>query len=344
MNDAPPEYTDDEAANALRRESSVLRWMGAGVALVVVGVLVVVAALIVVRRADSGPAAPSIRERTTLRATASDEGTPIATLEPGTAIRLLGRSVDERWLVAQLPGVDGRVGWVAAGTVGHPGDIHALTVVDTGSVPATSAPAANGPDRPDLVVRALTSRQNELWVTVANVGTADATGPIEVAINDGTRHRVDVGKPLRPGEQLDARLTGEYVQFRAQVDVTVFGPPNLSERDTANNKHEFTVAPDQPNDLEILRVVNAAGDGHLIVTVRNNSPIPIVGSATVTIRQAGAGGQALAIQQQPLDLPPQAAVDVPFADLKNQDLTKIQALLSTDAIVDASQTNNVYPR
>lgn len=344
MSDDPLPYTPDDETEAIHREGSVLRWMGAGVAFVVVAVLVVIAALVVFRRADSGTASPTIRERTMLRATASNDGTPIATLEPGTVIRLIGRSADERWLVVQLPNADARVGWVAASAVGHPGDVHGLTVVDTGGLNAGGTPATGGPDRPDLIVRALSSRQNELWVTVANVGTVDAGGPIEVSVGDGKRHRVDVGKPLRPGEQIEARLPGEYLQFRAQVDVTVFGPPDMTEQDTTNNKREFTVAPDQPNDLEILRMVNAPGDGHLSVTVRNNSPIPLVGSFTVTIRQSGAGGQALSTQSHALDLPPQGAVDVPFADLTNQDLTKIQALLSTDAIVDASQTNNVYPR
>src|SRR5206468_4055573 len=104
--------------------------------------------------------------------------------------------------------------------------------------------------RPDLALRSVGSRQDRLSVLVANAGGADFGGTIMVSVNGGPQMRVDVGKPLRPGEALDAVLNTEYVQRRAKI-VVVVASPDVTESSLDNNRLEVVVGPDQPINLAV---------------------------------------------------------------------------------------------
>lgn len=217
------------------------------------------------------------------------------------------------------------------------------------SVARTPTPSATGaaptltPDFPDLVVADTFSRENRLVVVLRNQGDADLFGPIDVTINDGQRHRVDVGKELRPGDAIEAKLEGEFVQRRAEVEVRAFAAPDVEEISTANNTRTLVVSPDAPNDLEVLPPSLDAADGHLIVTIRNNSPIPLVGTVTIAVRRISPS-ELLRLLDAPLEVAAGGNERYDFLLLIDFDPDSIRVILSTDAINDAVPTNDTYPR
>ena len=219
--------------------------------------------------------------------------------------------------------------------------------------PATVTPAAGSPpeatptltpDFPDLVVDDVYSRDNRLVVVVANDGSADADGPIEVSVDGGPAQRIDVGKPLRPGDRLERTLEHEYIQRRAQVVVTVTGSAALREENAGNNVFAGVVAPDAPNDLEIAAVEYAGDDGHLVVTLRNHSPIPLRGTVTIGVRQTAPTNQPLVREERPLDIAAGGMQPFDFPDFSGVPLDFLRVILFTDAINDADISNNSFPR
>lgn len=339
--------------------SPLLRWLGGGAALIVAAVLITFAAGLVLLGDDGGDSGtPSAtRDTTTLVGATTVRDAPgsgaatVATLPGETPVRIVGRSHDSVWLVVQALPPDTTVGWVARTAVAHPGDLRAFAIIgeDTdsadgagGSDTDADAAAESSPDQPDLVIAGAVTHDNLLSVTVANIGAADIGGPIEVAVAGSEPHRVDVGKPLRPNDELTVVLEGEYVQLRAFVTLTVSGPAG-SQEPTDNNSRALIIEPDAPNDLEIFDV--SGGDGApLVVHVRNNSPIPLTGELTIAVRDDHGAGARLARIDAPLALDRQAVHRYPIEALTDVDLTRVQVLLSTGAIADASALNDVYPR
>jgi hypothetical protein len=202
------------------------------------------------------------------------------------------------------------------------------------------------PDLPDLVVTSVFSRDNQLGVTVANQGAGDATGHILVGVDGGTPEPVTTkdGEPLRAGAELEYVLPSEYVQRRARVSVTVSTDPPAQEEDAQNNTLTAVVAPDLPNDLEIQTAVTSPTDSHLQVVLRNNSPIPIDGSATVTVRATDGSSRKLGERQIGFNMAKGANQIVDFYNVVGVDFTQTQVLLVTDSIDDAVPANDVYPR
>ena len=240
--------------------------------------------------------------------------------------------------------------------LGHLAAVEALPVVgDASETAALPSPAAAGgaptatPDFPDLVIEAVFSRDNRLAVVVTNLGNADIEGAIFVAVAGATPVRIDIGgKPLRPGDTLEAVLPDEYVQLRAVVTVEVRPSEGVEEEDTANNRFETIIEPDIPNDLELLSVELGPEPATLTITVRNNSVIPLVGTVTIAVRQTAPSTLLLGRFQAPLEIEAggtqsyQQRFDV--ADADALDLARIQVILSSDAINDARESNNIFPR
>ena len=232
------------------------------------------------------------------------------------------------------------------------GDLAALPPVAAAPTPTplpTVAPtptaAAAGPDLPDLAAEALFSRRNRLVLLVANRGTADLEGSIYALVDGAEAVRIDVGgKPLRPGETLEAELPGEYVQRRATVVVELRPAPDVQESDIDNNRVQAVIAPDVDNDVELLSAELDSGDGHLVVTMRNNSVIPLVGTVTVAVRETAPGTLLLGRLVGPLEIAAGGTQRFDFAELIELDLANVQLILSTDAINDADSANNVLPR
>jgi hypothetical protein len=166
-----------------------------------------------------------------------------------------------------------------------------------------------------------------------------------VRVNGGPARRVDVaGKPLRPRDALEAVLTTEYVQRRAQVRVEVELETGEREARTDNNRLDVVVTPDVPNDLAIGTVEIDAIDGSLRVEVRNLSPIPVVGTVQLAVREAPPGTRLLGVAEAAVNLAPDAAERVAVREVRGVPLGRLVVHLATDAITDANPANDSYPR
>jgi uncharacterized protein YraI len=343
-----------------RRRSRRVVWLG-GVAFVVVAGATAAGAFLALREPAtaptaqvSSPAVPTLIADADLRAGPGTEFAVVQRLTLGTVLQLVGRSGDGRWLVAAPAGHEETVGWIAAAAVGGTGSVDRLAVIATGTatVAPANAPAPGAvsptftPDLADLAVQRVFSRDNRLGVTIVNRGVADVTARILVSVDGGAPQVVGVkaGEPLRAGDQVDFVFPREYVQRRATARVTVTTDPAIREEDLANNSLTAVVAPDLPNDLEIVTAGDAPGDGHLQVVLRNNSPIPVVGPVTVTAHASDGTDHVLGEQTIDVTLAPRETQTVEFASVTHVDFTKTTVLLQTDSITDAVPSNNVYPR
>ena len=132
--------------------------------------------------------------------------------------------------------------------------------------------------------------------------------------------------------------------IRARVALRVVTEPANRAAKTDNNTWSGIIEPDQPNNLGITRAIAEGDDRHLVVTVGNDSPIPVRGSITLTVREALPSTTLLGRDVREVLLEPGKAVDIPFAEVRQVDLTRIAVRLSTDAIHDAVLADDSYPR
>ncbi len=281
------------------------------------------------------------------------------TLPAGTPLRIEGRSTDGEWLAIAQLGADGRAvpspvtGWLPIDAVAGAPDVGALPVVDArafrsaipSASPATDTEARPTltPDLPDLLVADAFARQNQLVVVVSNNGNGDADGAIEVSVDGGPFVRVDTGKALRPGDELERAVAGQYVQRRSRVSIALRAP-GIEEEDVDNNTSSLVVAPDMYNDIEVLSVEVDPDGGHLVVQVRNNSPIPLSGELTLGVRGAAADGSLLLRDDFHLDVEAGGTSRYDLRALTGVEAASVLVIVSTDAISDADSQNNTYPR
>lgn len=283
------------------------------------------------------------------------------TLEAGTPLRIEGRSADSAWLAITGLGADGSdappavTGWVPAEAVTGVGGIDPLEIVDARAyrLPVETPTPPRGPEatstppprRPDLVVREVFARENHLVVVVANEGSgdADADGVIEVSVDGGPFTRVDAGKALRPGDELERVVDGAYVQRRTHVAIVLRAWGIVEER-TDNNTFESDVAPDTFNDIEVSSVGTNPDGGHVVVEVHNNSPIPLVGEVTIAVRESGPGDALLFSAEFTLEVAAGGTSRYDLRELTGVEADSVSVTVSTDAISDADSANNTYPR
>lgn len=283
---------------------------------------------------------PALASDTTLRALPSTDAREVARAFAGTPVRVAGRLEDGSWYAVEVVGrIDG-LGWVPGG---------ALTPFDSSKVPVVTAPGAAslvtsaGPstDLPNLVLEALLVRRNRVFVALSNDGYVDLDGPFMVTIGTGVPYRVELpGKSLRPRDRIESPLEGEYVQRRASVVASV--STAVREETLEDNRLEVTIEPDVPNDLEVL---TATSTPELAITVRNNSPIPLVGAINVTVRETRPSTRLLTrLDDAPLKIDAGGTQVFRFPTLTGLDLTRTLVLIDTTAINDANLENDVYPR
>ncbi len=329
--------------------ATLLAWSGAIAVIAAAGVATALVVVLLFGDDDAAVSQPVLTADITLRASPSEDADPLVSLSPGEPITLGDRSPDGQWVEVET--VDGGiVGWVPADAVA---ERPVATSTPTSATPAASPTAtstATGPtptpDFPDLAVEAVYSRDNRLIVAVANLGDADVGGLISIVVDNGEPTRVDVGgKPLRPGDVLETELTDEYVQRRATVTIEVFGAAGMLERDLTNNITEFVITPDLANDLEIRSVTLSELARSLAITIRNNSVIPLVGNVAISIRQSGPAPALLGRINSPLAVAAggESVFRFDFDDAVPT-LDDLQIILSSDAINDANEANNVFPR
>ena len=261
------------------------------------------------------------------------------------AIHVLGRSADSRWLVVAAAARPTQTGWIPADAVtGLSGT--SLTVIAPPGATAPPTSATLSPDLPDLVVSSVFSRDNVLWVEVLNQGAADATGEVRVTVDGGSEVVLGVrpGEPLRPGQRVASAIPGNYLQLRRNVEIRIVPLEGRQEEDLENNLWIGIVTPDQVNDLEIVGAVVEPPDNHLVVTIRNNSPIPIAGTYTVSVREAAPNNTLLGRERATVEVGSGETIELPFLGITEIDLTRVRVILSTDAIDDGILANNTYTR
>lgn len=262
------------------------------------------------------------------------------------SINVLGRSSDGSWLVVSVQDRPSLSGWIP---------VNAVTGVEVGPLPVIAPPGATpppadatlSPDLPDLVVTRAFGRDNMLWVEVTNQGVVPVSGEFRVSIDGEPDVALDVkpGEPLRPGQTLTAAVPGVFLQLRRNMEVHLLPIDGVREEDTENNTWTGIASPDLPNDIEIFSaVVGEEPGGHLVVTLRNNSPIPITGTYTVSVRETGEGNTLVGRQRATERIEVGALLEVPFTDITEIDLTRVNVILSTDSIDDTVLANNSYPR
>lgn len=341
-------------------DRSNFRIIGLVIAVVVVTTLIAIAVVFVAKQAGlniplpsisrSTPTTPllSLTRATELRAGPAPDTAIVTHLAAQTGVQVIGRSLDGAWLVVRLSGAADIVGWVPTDAVEGARDAARLPViVNAADVPATTASGTQqAPDLPDLRLEAASSRNNRLVAVIVNDGPGDLPTPILVAVNDGMPIRIETkgGEPLRAKERIEATVPGEYVQLRARVTLRVQTEPANREKNTENNSWSGIVEPDQPNNIGIATAIADGADRHLIVTVRNDSPIPIRGMITLTVREALPSTNLLGRDSREVGLDPSKTIDVPFPDIRQVDLTRIAIRLSTDAIHDAVLPDDSFPR
>ncbi len=102
------------------------------------------------------------------------------------------------------------------------------------------------------------------------------------------------------------------------------------------------IEPDRPNDIAIVNALLVEGEG-LVVSVRNNSPIPIVGRITVDVREV-ATNALVGRMREGVELLPEAELAVTFEQITELDFTRHTVQLFSDALDDSDLTNNIFPR
>ncbi len=334
-----------------RREfSNPFVWVGAVALVVGVVMLTAIAVMMLGRDGDDDSDIIDPDALTfALRELPSEASAEVFSLPAGATIRPIGRSIDGAWVLVEVQGQDGVAGWLNAESIAHQVDLAALPVMEAppnaanpGAAPTISPTAPTStPDVANLVVQVLTSRDNRLAVIIGNEGNAPIDVPVTLLVEGGSRHPVDfVSQPLRPGGRHEVVLEGEYVQRRAQVAVTAIAP-GLEEEQLDDNELVATVEPDVPNDLEVAEV---RVDPYLLVTLRNNSIIPLVGTVTIAVRETHPSNLLVMRVEEPLDLAAGDSQVYEFPSLRGVDLERTQVILFTEALNDADRTNDVFPR
>ena len=290
------------------------------------------------------PSGPSVRRDTSLLSEPREDGAVLLRMEAGTRLRIVGKSPDGRWVAAAAEDRPDLVGWVTADGVGGI-DLAALAAVTADPSAAAPRTASVGPAaRPDLRIESVYAKDNRLYVSVFNAGPADARGTLLASVDGGApvplEGKSDEG--LRAGQRIQAAVLGVFVQIRGAVSVTVSLSPPASEVDQADNTFTGIVEPDQPADLEIATVERGASA--LVVTIRNNSTIPITGAHTITVREPLPSTRLLGRMEQSGVIEAGGTMVISFPELREADLTAISITLSSDSVADAALGNNTYPR
>ena len=263
------------------------------------------------------------------------------------AIRVVGRTATADWLAVGLVDRPGVTGWVPADAVGGVADLASLPLMEgSGGAVATPGGGTLTPDLPDLVVQRAYSGQNRLMLSILNQGAGDAGGEFLVSVNGADPVALDVkpGEPLRAGQVLEAPVPGHYLQLRQSVTVLLVPTVDRPEEDEANNEWQGIVEPDQPNDIEVVGASSKAPEGNLVVVIRNNSPIPLVGSVTITVREALPSTQLLGRHATAVEMDSGETLEFEFEEITDVSLSQVTVNVTMNAIQDADIANNVFPR
>lgn len=337
--------------------SRALSWLGGLAIVLVTGVIAAVIVMVLFDGDEPTVSTDTVLNReVTLRSSPDAASGGIATLAGGVPVTVTARSGDGRWVAVEVEG-RGFIGWAPSEAIDNlaptpqPAEATVAARATASTSPGASGTAAaptQTPDFPDLELLAIFSRENRLVVAITNVGDADVDGAVFVIVDNGepVQESVD-GKPLRPGDTLEAVLDQEYVQRRGTVTVEVRLAAGIEEGSLDNNKLEVVLSPDVPNDLEVSGIALDADTGTLTVGVRNNSIIPIVGVATIAVRETAPSSALIERFDVLIKVEAGATQEHKHTlDVEGElpDLENLQVILFSSALNDAVDANNTFPR
>jgi len=281
----------------------------------------------------------------------------VSNVETGTPIVVLARNKQANWILIQKISDPNQTGWLPIDGVDPLPQIEILpiaTVVPGINKKNVVPTAANQPnqttqknnDLPDLSIEDVFVKNNKLVVVLSNVGEIDVQGRIHTSIDGSPPTPVDIktGEPLRPAEKIEVTLENEYVQRRGSVHISAYTDPPIYERNIGNNEVKIVVSPDLPNDLELSDVTIIKSQDIIRVLITNKSPIPITGSATISVRSTLDKSKELYTIQPYFSLGSEESVHFDINSRKNIDTDKLEILMSTSAINDSNLENNISPR
>ena len=281
----------------------------------------------------------------------------VSNVETGTPIVVLARNKQANWILIQKISEPDQTGWLPVDGIDPlpPIDILPIATVVPGinkinAVPTTARlpeqTIQTNNDLPDLSIEDVFVKNNKLVIVLSNVGEIDVKGRIHTSIDGSPPTPVDIkiGEPLRPSEKIEVTLENEYVQRRGSVHITAYTDPPIYERNIGNNEVKIVVSPDLPNDLELSDVSIIKSQNIIRVLITNKSPIPITGSATISVRSTLDDAKELDTIQPYFSLRPGESVPFDINSRKNIDTDKIEILMSTSAINDSNLENNISPR
>ncbi len=337
--------------------SRALSGLGGLAIVLVTGVIAAVTVMVLFDGDEQSLSTDTVLNReVTLRSSPDAASGALATLAGGVPVTVTARSADGLWVAVEVEG-RGFSGWAPSEAIDNltptPQPVEA-TVAARPSASAsptasrTAATPTQTPDYPDLEVQAIFSRENRLVVAITNVGDADVNGAVFVIVDNGEPVLESVGgKSLRPGDTLEAVLDQEYVQRRGTVTVEVRLAAGVEEGSPNNNELEVVLSPDVPNDLEVSGIALDPETATLTVSVGNNSIIPIVGVATIAVRET-APSSALIARFDVLIKVEAGATQEHTRTLEVEgelpDVANLLVILFSSALNDAVDANNTFPR
>ena len=281
----------------------------------------------------------------------------VSNVETGTPIIVLARNKQANWILIQKISEPNQQGWLPIDGVDPLPQIDILPIATVVSGINKKNPSQmatkqseqtiqNNNDLPDLSIEDVFVKNNKLVIVLSNVGEIDVKGEIHTSIDGSKPTPVDIkiGEPLRPSEKIEFVLENEYVQRRGSVHISVYANPPIYERNIGNNEVKIIVSPDLPNDLEISEVDIIQSQNIIRVSIMNKSPIPITGSATISVRSILDKSKELYTIQPYFRLGPGESVPFDINNRNNIDSDKIEILMSTSAINDSNLENNISPR
>jgi len=208
-----------------------------------------------------------------------------------------------------------------------------------------SGPASSespGPTLPDLVVLNLTVSGDRVSAVIGNVGeqAIPVGATVELALDGALAGSIALSQSLGAGGNFTLLLAQEFVYGPISATAVVDPANFIPEANEANNGLTRQLGPDIPLDLALTGLAAVAGDEHLSVSVRNNSPVPARQvTARLTVYRLDSSSP-LSITVHQLNIEPQGTTAL-APGLSSVRGLSLRAVLELIGITDGNPTNNV---
>jgi hypothetical protein len=164
---------------------------------------------------------------------------------------------------------------------------------------------------------------------------------VQIALRGGLAGSSTLSQGLGAGGNFTILLAEEFV-YQPESVTAVVDPNNLiPEADETNNSLTRHLEPDVLLDLALTGLSATGGMEQLLVSVRNNSPVPARQvSVRLSVYRSGADSPLLAAAAYQLDLEPQDTITLAPGVSAIRGLS-LRVVLEVMGIVDGNPANNV---